>query len=408
MVRLWGGNVYPDEEFYTFCDREGIMVWQDFSMACALYPQDTLFQTEIQREVGAVVAHYANHPALVVWCGDNEVDQMARGRRIPTTSNVLTRHTIPDVLAVEDPHRPYLPSSPFISQVVDGDDRFAMPEVHLWGPRDYFKSEFYTHYQAPFVSEIGFMGLPSKRSLRRFLDVDQMWPPDNRQWLVHATDPTVNPESYYWERARKTFDRAEEYFGSLPTQLSDIVLASQIVQAEGFKFAVEWARQHREKTGLLWWSLFDGWPQVSDAVVDYFLQKKLAYYYLAHAQNPLLALVGEPDESGRHPLWISNHQQRGWHGPVQVTDGDSGQSLWEGRVSVDGGELLAVARLEFDPEPARLLLLHWQDGEQTFCNHYVVGRPPFSLTRYRDWLAAILGAETARQYLDDIGALELS
>ena len=397
MVRLWGGNVYPDDELYRFCDREGIMVWQDFSMACALYPQNPEFQAAIQREVRAVVRRYANHPSLVVWCGDNEVDQTARGRHIPTTSNVLTRQTIPAVLSVEDPYRPYLPSSPFISQAVDKEDRLeAMPEEHLWGPRNYFKSEFYTDYQAKFVSEIGFMGLPSERTLRRFLDDDHVWPPNNRQWLVHATDPTMNPGSYYWERTRKTFDRAEEYFGSLPSALSDIVLASQIVQAEGFKFAIEWARQRTDKTGLLWWSLFDGWPQVSDAIVDYYLDKKLAFHYVQRSQAPLVILVGEA-VGQEHPVIVSNHRRQSWQGSIMIRDEETQETVWEGEAHVAAGQMEVATRICLASAEPRLLILHWEVDGEPHQNHYVVGTPPFSYARYCRWLTILLGNQIVGQ-----------
>ncbi len=390
MVRLWGGNVYPADEFYAFCDREGIMVWQDFAMACALYPQHPEFQAEIRREVVAVAQRFANHAALVLWCGDNEVDQMAYGRRIPAMSNVLTRRVIPDALSEQDPHRPYLPSSPFISQAVDdAHDLESMPEVHLWGPRNYFKSAFYTQYSAPFVSEIGFMGLPSANTLRRFLDPDQVWPPGNRQWLVHASDPTVDPKSPYWERARKTFDRIEEYFGILPTAIADIALASQIVQAEGFKFAIEWARQQSGKTGLLWWSLFDGWPQVSDAVVDYYSEKKLAFDYIQTAQQPLLVLIGEPQDMA-YPVIISNHRRQSWQGRIVVRDIETRRVLWEGDAEAGPGALVEAARITADASRQTVLALRWSAEGEEVNNHYLVGAPPFAFAQYCGWLPSVL------------------
>ena len=43
IVRCWGGNVYEDQEFFDLCDRLGLLVWQDFCMACAVYPQSRDF-----------------------------------------------------------------------------------------------------------------------------------------------------------------------------------------------------------------------------------------------------------------------------------------------------------------------------------------------------------------------------
>lgn len=389
LVRLWGGNVYPDEALYAFCDREGIMIWQDFALACALYPQDEAFQQTMRTEVAAVVRQFRNHPALVLWCGDNEGDLFARVRHLPPAANRVTRETIPEILRWQDPYRPYIPSSPWLSGTTEAADGRDGPEAHLWGPRDYFKSAFYTEYPAPFVSEMGFMGLPAEATLRRYLDADQVWPPTNRQWLVHATDPTVDFASFYWERARKTFDRIGEFFGTMPAALPDVVVASQIVQAEGFKFAIEWARQQPEKTGLVWWSLFDGWPQVSDAVVDYYGERKLAYSYIQRSQRPLLVLMGEPRDDG-YPVVISNHTQAAWSGVVRLTDGESQDLLWTGTAQAAPGEVAQVGHLALAPSGARCVRIEWKDSGRGQHNHYIVGTPPFSLDQYRAWLPQIL------------------
>jgi len=77
MVRCWGGNVYEPELFYDICDREGILVWQDFSMACALYPQTAEFHATMRQEAESVVRRLRHHACIALWSGDNECDQAA-------------------------------------------------------------------------------------------------------------------------------------------------------------------------------------------------------------------------------------------------------------------------------------------------------------------------------------------
>ena len=119
MIRCWGGNVYEHDRFFDWCDAAGVLVWQDFAMACAIYPQDEAFQAVVRAEVRSVVRRLRQHPSLVIWAGDNECDEQYvwKARRRDPNDNVLTRRVIPDVLRVEDPSRPYLPSSPYVDPI---------------------------------------------------------------------------------------------------------------------------------------------------------------------------------------------------------------------------------------------------------------------------------------------------
>ena len=118
MIRCWGGNVYENDIFYDLCDSKGILIWQDFAMACAIYPQDTAFQDRLGAEVRQVVRRLRQHPSILLWSGDNECDQKyLRARKRDPNTNLLTRRVIPDVLRDEDGSRPYLPSSPYVDEI---------------------------------------------------------------------------------------------------------------------------------------------------------------------------------------------------------------------------------------------------------------------------------------------------
>ena len=146
------------------------------------------------------------------------------------------------------------------------------------------------------MSEIGFMGIPPSGVAAQVPRQGQAWPHENRQWLVHGTDPTVDFGSRYWWRTAMTLDCVRAFFGDVPADLADAVVASQLVQAEAFKYAIESGRQAKwARSGVLWWNLVDGWPQISDAVVDWYLGEKLAFEVIATSQRPLVLVVGEPD-----------------------------------------------------------------------------------------------------------------
>jgi len=140
ILRCWGGNVYEDHAFFDFCDEHGIMVWQDFAMARNNYPQTEEFIRRLEKEAQWVISEYRQHPSIVVWSGDNEVDSMlACGHNVDPSYNRLNREILPRIAHRFDPYRPYLASSPYISPkaFASGDNRQGSaiyPEDHMWGP----------------------------------------------------------------------------------------------------------------------------------------------------------------------------------------------------------------------------------------------------------------------------------
>jgi len=75
MLRVWGGGVYESDDFYDLCDSLGIMVWQDFMFAGGMYPGDDAFMNNVREEVKYQIERLRNHPCIVLWCGNNEVEE---------------------------------------------------------------------------------------------------------------------------------------------------------------------------------------------------------------------------------------------------------------------------------------------------------------------------------------------
>jgi beta-mannosidase len=72
MLRIWGGGIYENDIFYDLCDAKGILVWQDFMFACAMYPGDIEFLANVQEEAEQQVKRLRNHASIALWCGNNE------------------------------------------------------------------------------------------------------------------------------------------------------------------------------------------------------------------------------------------------------------------------------------------------------------------------------------------------
>lgn len=388
MFRCWGGNVYENDLFYDLCDRHGIMIWQDFSMACAVYPQDAAFCVQLAEEARAVVRRLRMHPCLVLWAGDNECDQAYSwaGRCRDPNENVLTRQVLPAVLRDEDPTRPYIPSSPYVDATAFRAGEIYLPENHLWGPRDYFKSSYYQNSLCHFASEIGYHGCPAPVSIKKFISPDKVWPyQDNAEWLLHSTSP-VPGVNIYDGRVELMAKQVRELFGEVPDNLAAFALASQISQAEAKKFFIELFRSHKwRRTGLIWWNLMDGWPQFSDAIVDYYFNKKLAFGFIQRSQQPLCLVLREP-ANWEQALVACNDTRQDLALTYTITDLSTGKLALESKAVARSDSTTVLASIPFSMGTKHFYVVRWESLLGNGVNHYLAGNPPFELEQYVAWM----------------------
>lgn len=386
ILRMWGGNVYEDHKFFDFCDRNGIMVWQDFAMACAQYPETDEFEKAIKDEVSKVIRKLRQHPSIVLWAGDNEVD--ACFPMYNPNENKITREWIPQCVKDNDIGRPYLPSSPYISpKMYEAGFRSQvpgsiLPEEHTWGPRDYYKSDYYKNNNAHFISEAGYHGCPCLESIKKFISPEHVWPyKNNPEWILHSSDQNGNDA-----RVMLMEKQVRQIFGEVPTNPEDYALASQISQAEAKKYFIERMRTGRpEKTGIIWWNLLDGWPQMSDSVVDYFFEKKLAYGFIKRSQAPFSISAGEISNWAL-PIYACNDTLQPKCGKYTVKDAESGEILHGSDFVAEKNASTLLVNLPSYYSDKRMLIIEWEiDGEFGY-NHYMCGYPPFSFEFYKEMI----------------------
>lgn len=389
MIRCWGGNVYEDHAFFDLCDEHGILIWQDFALACAIYPQDDELAEQVRIEARSIIRRLRHHPSVALWAGNNENDEAFLWHRPWLDPNIdrLSRQVLPAAVHSLDPHREYLPSSPYHSPafVAAGQVQTQKPEEHLWGPRDDYKQPYYAQAKCHFISEIGYHGCPSVGSLQKMMDADHLWPwQNNDQWLTHCVRPMPRAEVYNY-RIPLMAKQIALIFGEVPQTIDDYVLASQISQAEALKFFIELWRMNQPRTGgMLWWNLRDGWPIISDAVVDYYGVKKLAYHCIQRSQADLCITVGEPND-GRQAVWMLTH--RPVQKPVTVTIRDLDRGLlYEADLPAGADQNRVLGHLP-TAKQAAMWKIEWSlDGKPAGVNHYLAGPRPFPLHCMRGWL----------------------
>ena len=391
MVRVWGGGVYEPDSFYAFCDREGIMVWHDFMTASGLYPQSDAYAALTEREIRDVVLRLRNHPSIALWSGNNENDfapawSFGKGLIDPNRDRT-SRRTIPDVLYEFDLTRDYLPSSPYMSPAA-AVDTARHSEEHIWS-RAYYKHGSYLSNPYKFISEMGYHGCPNRASLERMMTKDKVYPwvgdswKWNEEWQCKACNPFNDPSSDLAAmRNNHMLSKIRNVFGSVSRDLDAFIAQSQFVQAEALKTWMERYRmdKFRGKNGLLWWNLRDGWPIVSDAVVDYYGGRKAAYAAIKSVQGN--QLVGMKDDGS---VWAVNDTRHAVAGKARLVDAESGRLLSELDYSVPANDAVTIGAVKLEGQG--LVKIAWTCDGESGHNHFLHGAPPFDWSRVKSLLA---------------------
>ena len=385
MIRCWGGNLYPSETLYNYCDRHGIMIWQDFALACGHYPDDERLNKLVREEINHVVIEKRQHPSLAVWAGDNECDSFVvpyfqSGHKdgepyanLNPNLNRLTRGVVQRQVRELDATRPYLPSSPYIDDVAYV--RGFPSEDHIWGPRDFFKGSYYLNPRCHFASEIGYHGCPSPESIKKFIpkeslpknSIEEIY--TNPDWLIHASgmEPKVDGNPYAY-RLPLMVSHVKRIFSDASDELELFARQSQVSQAEAKKFFIERFRVEKwRKTGILWWNVIDGWPQVSDAIVDWYGTKKLAYGYIKRAQQSFSMICAEPI-SDTLDLVAVNDTQKAVTVSYTVTDLYDREPIANGCATVEANGKAVINTIK--NKSRGFYLIEWS-GDESGKNHYV-------------------------------------
>jgi beta-mannosidase len=379
MVRVWGGGLREKRAFYETCDRLGIMVWQEFPLACAFlscFPRSSQYLQLVEQESGAIVRDLRRHPSVVLWCGGNE---FSPERNRPVV-DVLRRS-----VSRLDPTRPFLPASPG-----DGDS-------HNWKVwHGFHPPSAYGDDKAQFASEFGLQAIPGEKTLRQFIPPEELWPP-GPSWSYHGA------ELDKLERYARPFLRGSE------TSLEDLIEASQRAQACALQIAVEHYRRAKARGGggVLIWQLNEPWPAISWALVDFYRRPKAAYAVVKRLMSPVLVSLEYPlrryaagDELDI-AIWLVNDlpaELRGCQVDVALWDG-AGQAVARHGMSMEiaAGSASVADRLHWTLPPGdgwHLTCRLSQEGQVLARNEYDLaiydGIRPTAGQRLWAWLSSLV------------------
>jgi beta-mannosidase len=296
-VRIWGGGYYMPDAFYEMTDRLGLMVWQDFMFGGAIPPSDVAFVENTRQEAIEQVKRLRDHPSIVLWCGNNEVqtgwdgwgDRLALKKAISgdereklVTGMVnLFSNTLRNVVTQYDPSVPYWASSPSTdydgpANVLDDGDYHYW---NVWSGEAKPVTE-YLNVTPRFQSEYGLQSFPEMRTIRAFTQPGDLQP-ESPVMRAHQKFDSGNGNKRLLLYITRNYGE--------PKDFESFVYLSQVMQAEGIQLAAEHLRASRPQAmGSMYWQLNDVWPGASWASIDYFGRWKALQFHAKRFYAPLL------------------------------------------------------------------------------------------------------------------------
>ncbi|MGB1517163.1 MAG: beta-mannosidase [Flavobacteriaceae bacterium] len=294
MLRVWGGGIYENDVFYDLCDKKGILVWQDFMYACAMYPGDEAFLENAKQEAEDQLVRLRNHPSIVLWCGNNENNEgwhnwgwqdgktQAQKDKIWGDYLKLFDSILPAEVA-KHTQLDYWESSPKYGR---GNPKYQFEgDAHDWWVwHDGYPFEHFEDFVPRFMSEFGFQSFPSMDAMK-FIN--------HSKEIQIDTDGMKSHQKHH--RGYELIDLYMERDYKVPENDEDYVYVSQLVQARGMRMGIEAHRRAKPyNMGTLYWQLNDCWPGISWSSIDHFGNWKALHYEAKEAfENILISFKRE-------------------------------------------------------------------------------------------------------------------
>jgi beta-mannosidase len=327
ILRVWGGGIVNKESFFELCDEKGILVWQEFPLACNNYEGTPHYLKILEQEATSIIRRLKKHPSLALWCGGNELfnnwslmtDQSAALRLLNSLCYRL------------DPDTPFNPTSPMMGM---GHGHYVFRE---WSTgEEVFQEMVRSKFTA--YTEFGMPAPSSVETLKKIIPPDELWPPSpGTSWESHHAYKAWVGNTWLCQ------DIIEDYFGPSKS-LEQLVANGQLMQGEGYKCIYEEARRQKPYCSIAAnWCYNEPWPTAANNnLISYPNIPKPGFYEVKNACRPVLASARIPKfrwkagESFNAEIWILN---------------DLPQEVKKGKVIVsltDGMEKIKVLEWNYD------------------------------------------------------------
>lgn len=350
MLRVWGGGTFEAKEFYDECSRLGILVTQDFLMACGSYPEkQDWFIKHLNKEAAYVAKLIRNQPCLMWWSGDNE--NAVRGDDVmedhPGRSSAM--FGIAPILDKLDPERDFFPSSPYGGSFFASNTAGTTHNTQYLGEifncideenMDDYK-ERYKMLRARFIAEEPTFGAINPYTMKKFLTEEDIFGEDTAMFRYHIKgNPDLKKELYEY-----FVTLTEKILGSFKNGY-DRIFKMQYIQYECVRVVLEQLRREMWfESGVVFWMMSDCWPAAAGwALTDYYLMPKAAFYSFKRCSKPQICSIDA------YQVVVSNNELTAVCGEISVFSIDTGtntkRNIYTGNFSVDAQSAKEVYRFE--------------------------------------------------------------
>ena len=258
MIRNWIGMT-TDEAFYDACDRNGMMVWDEFWLHSthALPANLEVYRANAIEKIKQV----RNHACVALWCGENE------GTPMPPLNDWLRE----DVQTYDAGDRRYIPQSN--AGDVGGGGPYRNLELKAYYEK---KGNYGMH------SEVGTATFTSYDSFKKFMPAANAWPPDE-MWNQHffgTQAGNAGPDAYNNSISLR--------YGRV-AGIEDYCRKAQLLNLETMKTLYESWLDHSDTTaaGVLIWMSQSAYPFFVWQTYDYYFDTTGSYWGAKTACEPV-------------------------------------------------------------------------------------------------------------------------
>lgn len=276
VFRVWGGGVVHKKEFYDLCDENGILIWQEFPLACNEYKNDPHYLSVLESEALEITKRLRHHASLALWCGGNELfNSWSR-----MTEQYHALRLLNAVCLKETPEIPFIMTSPLCNMAHGGYtfiNTVGGSETEVY---EAIRTSAYTAYP-----EFGCPAFSPIENIKAAIPEDEIFPvKPTPAWVLH------HGFDAWQENSWTEMPTLEKYFGKAEC-IEDLIANSDILQSEGLKAMFEGARRQWPRcTMALNWYFDECWPTVAgEYLITCFGKARPAYYAVKDSLRPVLA-----------------------------------------------------------------------------------------------------------------------